>query len=534
MMDWLIDTLMWTAILIALVLLIRRPVAHYFGARAAYALWALPLLRLALPPLTLPAWLAPIESESVPSNIEPMLILTTTSERAVSVPVAAAEPVMPFSLLEAGLAVWIIGAAAFLALRFKAYFEMRNLMLADAREVGRVGNVRLVETPGTNAPLAFGVADKVIALPHGFLAAWDKDARDLALEHELSHHKGHDLLINFIAQPLFALHWFNPLGHLGWLALRRDQEAACDARVIDGRENEHRATYAKVIASFAAGPNVALAAPMACPVLGDKSIIHRLRSLKMNQQSRQRRLAGRGLIAAAIVALPLTATVTYADSSSFEEVLADVPAPPAPPVAVAPPAPPAPAVVPMAVQSAPEAPEGPEAPEYEVEENVWVEKDGSERHVIIRKEVEKDVVREVDGREVRKFRVVTVDDEGGALTEEQRREIMIEVREGLEEADVAIEEAFEAQRLAFKDLEDVEGEFTIVEVNCESGGKGQKLTKDGEELTVLCKSDIMASALEGLKQARKAIAENPEMPEDIMEEVIKALDEKIEKWESRS
>lgn len=250
----------------------------------------------------------------------------------------------------------------------------------------------------------------------------------------------------------------------------------------------------------------------------------------MNQKSRQRRLAGRGLIAAAIIALPLTATVTYADSSSFDDVFADVPAPPAPPAAVAPPAPPAPAVVPMAVQVAPEAPE---APEVEVEENVWVEKDGSERHFIIRKEVKKDVVHEVDGREVRKLRVVTIDDEGDVLSEEEKRKIMIEVREGLEEADVAIEEAFEAQRLAFKDLKDVEGQFTVVEVNCESGGKGQKLTKDGEELTVLCKSDIMASALAGLKEARKAIADNPEMPEDILEEVIKALDEKIEKWESR-
>ena len=531
MMDWLIDTLMWTAFLIGIVLLIRRPVAQYFGARAAYALWALPLLRLALPPLTLPAWLAPVEKATAPSSIEPLLILTASSEPSVSVPIAATEPVIPFSLLEAGLAIWLVGAAAFLILRFKAYFEMRNLMLADAREVGRVGKVRLVETPGTNAPLAFGVADKVIALPHGFLAAWDKDARDLALEHELSHHKGHDLLINFLAQPLFALHWFNPLGHLGWLALRRDQEAACDARVIDGRESEHRATYAKVIASFAAGPNVALAAPMACPVLGDKSIIHRLRSLKMNKKSRQRRMAGRGLIAAAIVALPLTATVTYADSSSFEEVFADVPAPAAPAVAIAPPAPPAPTVVPMSVQVAPEAPE---ASDVEVEENVWVEKDGSERHFIIRKEVEKDVIHEEDGREVRRFRVVTVDDEGQKLSEEEKRKIIIEVRQGLEEAEVAIEEAFEAQRMAFKDMKDMEGEFTLVEVDCDSGGKGHKLTKGGEELTVVCKSEILASALAGLKEARKAIAENPEMPEDILEEVIRALDEKIEKWESRS
>ena len=37
--------------LVLLVLIIRQPVAKIFGARAAYTLWALPLIRLVLPPL---------------------------------------------------------------------------------------------------------------------------------------------------------------------------------------------------------------------------------------------------------------------------------------------------------------------------------------------------------------------------------------------------------------------------------------------------------------------------------------------------
>ena len=54
-MTWLLDTLVWTGALIALVLVLRRPVARQFGPRTAYALWILPLLRLILPPLVLPA-----------------------------------------------------------------------------------------------------------------------------------------------------------------------------------------------------------------------------------------------------------------------------------------------------------------------------------------------------------------------------------------------------------------------------------------------------------------------------------------------
>lgn len=57
MTHWMMETLVWTAVLIAFVLLVRRPVSRSFGPQIAYALWALPALRLVLPPLELPAWM---------------------------------------------------------------------------------------------------------------------------------------------------------------------------------------------------------------------------------------------------------------------------------------------------------------------------------------------------------------------------------------------------------------------------------------------------------------------------------------------
>ena len=35
--------------------------------------------------------------------------------------------------------------------------------------------------------------------------------RELAIAHELAHHRGRDLLANMLAQAVLALHWFNPL-----------------------------------------------------------------------------------------------------------------------------------------------------------------------------------------------------------------------------------------------------------------------------------------------------------------------------------
>lgn len=327
-MSWLTDTALYTGLLIALALVLRRPVARMFGPGLAYALWALPLLRLALPPIVLPA-----------KPVTDTIVVTAVASSSVQSPAVEA-PVWSSALTYAPLfeAVWLAGALAFLGWRTISYLAMRRSLLRGAVGVGREGKVRLVESPATPAPVAFGVIDKVVALPLGFMAR-QSAARDLAIAHELQHHAGHDLAVNIAMQPLLALHWFNPLAWMGWRALRRDQEAACDARVLAGRDSAIRAEYARLITSFAKGPRLALAAPMACPVLGEKSIIHRLRSLTMTERSKTNRLLGRLLIGAGIIALPLTASVTYAAP--------DAPTPPTPPAAADAPTPP----------DAPEAPQ---------------------------------------------------------------------------------------------------------------------------------------------------------------------------------
>ncbi len=322
--NWfLFDTLLWTGALIALVMLLRRPVARNFGPGAAYALWFLPLARLIIPPFTLPAWMRPLAQtaqEVEPAfAFEPDMVVMPVAEAGMAAPsvVAASQP--PVDYLTPMLLLWLGGALVMLVRRFWLYFELRRELLSDARPVGEVGSIRLIETSAISGPMAFGVVDRVIALPEGFMASRQRTQRDLAIEHELAHHRGGDLLVNMAVQPLFAIHWFNPLGWFGWQALRRDQEAFCDARVVASRPREDRAAYAGIIADFARRPAIAprpaLAAPMACPVLGDKSIIHRLRSLSMSDISPRRRLTGRAAIASAFLAVPLTASICYAEGA---------------------------------------------------------------------------------------------------------------------------------------------------------------------------------------------------------------------------
>lgn len=364
MTDWLFDTLIWTGALIGVALVLRRPVTRWFGPQLAYALWALPLLRLVLPPITLPADWAPAAVEPIAQVAAIGLDEAELREFAASMPVADASPaalpasssadLLP-SLLPLMLAIWAIGAVFYAARRVQLYLRSRDAILADARQVGRSGDVCLIESPVVSAPLAFGLRRKIVALPIDYIAHEDRAARDLAIAHELAHHERRDVLANFVVQPLFALHWFNPLGWYGWRAFRRDQEAACDARVVEGKSRRARALYAETIASFAGTQGMALAAPMACPVLGETSIVHRLRNLTMTETTIKRRRAGRFLLSGAALALPLTATVGYA---AAETSAPDAPvAPSASIAATAPVAPDAPAYSVQAQDVVPASPE---------------------------------------------------------------------------------------------------------------------------------------------------------------------------------
>ena len=520
MIDFALDTLVWTGALIALALVLRRPVARAFGPGLAYALWLLPLLRLAMPPLVLPrAWLsegfAPVAAHPVPAAAGADTVVTT-----VTVPVET-QFALPWELLLG--AAWIGGAVLFLAVRVFDYRAMRRRLLSGAIEVDRREGVRLVETPAVDAPVAFGVRDKVVALPPRFLISGAIAERALAVEHELAHHRGRDLLANWLAQPILALHWFNPLAWAAWNAMRRDQEAACDARTLAGRDLATRAAYARVIASFAAGERLqhraALAAPMACPIslgagLGDKSIVHRLRSLTMTDLSPRRRRAGRWALAiGGALALPLTATVVYAGQD----------APPPPPTAPV----------------APEAPSAPNAPKVVKHVVIMTEhgdhKDGDKHgKAKFEKRVEKDgktvIIRsdkpisEAELEEkLAKIETIRVPD--ASLLPGERREFRkIIMHNG---------EGHPGPALAMVMNHCKEGR-TLADVDAgNESATGGKKTVNRTRLLICGKNgERGVEALAHVRIARERIAGNDEMPAEVRAQVLQKLDEAIVKLES--
>jgi bla regulator protein blaR1 len=294
MTDWLFDTLVATSGLLVLVMLLRAPVARIFGPNVVYWLWLLPAARLFMPVLT--------KEVAAPQPAE--ILIHDTALSGSPNPVGELAPAIDW--LSLGLIAWLGGAALLFFVQMARYVTMRDALLGDAAEIDRIGTICVIQSDRIGGPLAFGLFRRFIAVPEHFATAFSPKERELALAHEIAHHKAGDLYANLAAFIFLCLNWFNPLAWMAWSAFRFDQEAACDARVLAGADRETRQRYGRTLARSAADPTLALAMALNTP----STIIRRLRRLTMNDFSKRRRLAGRlAIITGVAIALPMTATV---------------------------------------------------------------------------------------------------------------------------------------------------------------------------------------------------------------------------------
>ncbi len=322
------ETLLMTALLIAAVLLLRRPAAAWLGPRFAYALWLLPALRLVLPPL--------------PGG-ERVVMLTTRSG-AADQPLwigAAEAPAAPPGLLDAMMPlvplVWATGAAALLAMAVWRHIRWHRALLCQGTELDPVEGIDVVMSDAVDGPVAVGLLRRTIAVPADFFARYNRHERELAIAHEVAHHRAGDLWANAAALVVLAAQWFNPLAWAAHRAFRFDQEAACDARVLADLSADHRArsahSYACAIAKSVAGPRLLLAAPMTS---GTK-VKERLHMLTQEPRLGRRPLTGRLLLAGAATAVlaltmsSLPARIVYAAEPAAAPPVSDAPKAPGTP-----------------------------------------------------------------------------------------------------------------------------------------------------------------------------------------------------------
>ncbi len=304
MIDWLLETLIMTTLLLALVLLLRRPVARSFGAHAAYALWLLPAARAVLP--VLPGWqpwLIPADASAI-ARPDALTIGLVSPEAVAALPPEAATDWGLILLIG-----WIAGALVFAGLQCIRYRRFIAATLARAEPLTRIADIDVLMSPAVHGPMAAGLRQRRILLPADFQSRYTPAERHLALLHEGAHHDRRDLWANAFGLGVLALHWWNPVAHFAWKAFRADQELACDATVLAGADGTTRAAYASAILKSAT-PRTPAAA---CALNHVSQLKERLAMMKP-VFGRSRALArGRAQeLAGPFIAIPFTQTVETA------------------------------------------------------------------------------------------------------------------------------------------------------------------------------------------------------------------------------
>ncbi|MDR1704954.1 MAG: M56 family metallopeptidase, partial [Clostridiales bacterium] len=146
-------------------------------------------------------------------------------------------------------AVWLVGCAAFLAVKAAAYIRLRRFLLAGAVPMTGCGAAPPVYlSSGTGAPMLLGVIKPLIILPYK-----DYNAEELAvvLAHERLHFKRGDMAVKFALLIANSMHWFNPLAYLINRTVSDFCETACDEALARHMNRAERMSYCEIILSAA-------------------------------------------------------------------------------------------------------------------------------------------------------------------------------------------------------------------------------------------------------------------------------------------
>ncbi|PHR61035.1 MAG: hypothetical protein COA43_05155 [Robiginitomaculum sp.] len=271
-----LQTLLATSVLLAIVLYLRWPVAKKFGAKASYALWAIPVMRFVLPPLPsnwmpwkqgvgetianlsnkvefLPRDQMAVNTDSLASFANHAALGETHtdvfsgSDGIVATPQTLVGFFSELGLGNSLLLIWGIGVVLSLLIHIIRQYKFAKLVTLHTEPASNeikslcrseMQRLHLMQKPKvalsllSSSPFVTGVRRPIILLPLWFEDEYSRSEQRTMLAHEITHVKRFDLWALQIAQIFVALQWFNPIAHIALKAFRSDQEAACDADVL--------------------------------------------------------------------------------------------------------------------------------------------------------------------------------------------------------------------------------------------------------------------------------------------------------------
>lgn len=286
LLHWLLRTSIEASVLILAVLGLRMMLGTRLSPAWRIGLWMLVGMKLMLPAFIpagfgLGSWIRQESAEvsaviqaSSPSEQTSILALDTVSHTDATI-----ERSWSFSLQILLAWVWLTGVGAVV---ISAYFRQRRFdrflltrrqandphLRSILRSLSALAGVttpivRLM--PAGTTPAVVGIRQPQILLSEDWQSRFDQRSLRHVLLHELLHVKQHDLLWNWAAIAVQALHWFNPLVWFVVSRFQSDRELRCDAGALDLLSPTERLNYGhtllRIQETFSAPPAMAGLAP---------------------------------------------------------------------------------------------------------------------------------------------------------------------------------------------------------------------------------------------------------------------------------
>lgn len=264
----LIEMSLSGAVLIALILLIRKTMLHRLSKQGFVLLWGIVLIRLLLPfsvPLKIGGYTMEKSAEFLPEILEPALegllplVQNGTIEQSL---ISKQIPWIPVIYLIGLLSLAAFAAVSYLVClqKFHRAIPISNSYLEQwQKSHPLIRKIRFCQCSGVASPLTYGIVRPVILVPEK--TDWEDTRQlDYVFLHELYHIRRFDVLLKTAAVVAVCIHWFNPLVWVMVWMFNRDLELSCDEYVIRTNGYDARADYARTL--------IAMEERNAMPILG--------------------------------------------------------------------------------------------------------------------------------------------------------------------------------------------------------------------------------------------------------------------------
>jgi beta-lactamase regulating signal transducer with metallopeptidase domain len=266
---WLIS--FWPALLalscaLILVLLLRWPARRWLGVESAFYLWLLPPLALLVSVLPHPI--------TGPLPSPPPVIVQITGAVAASSTQVATPSLEWRSLLSL---VWIAGVIVAVSTMVERQRGYQRRLRTATRWSGAEGAWPVLQAGDNDTgPAMLGALRPLIVLPRDFAERYDANERALILAHETMHARRGDGWWCLLANLCVCLFWFHPLAWWAVLAMRHDQELACDAAVM----REHAGQRRRYALAMLKTQCATVVLPVGCAWSSRHPVVERIAMLK--------------------------------------------------------------------------------------------------------------------------------------------------------------------------------------------------------------------------------------------------------------